>query len=119
MKRRRPALRRTAAAVFITVVLWAASSPVLPKEPTWGDVLSEARSGGYQIITTEELRERYLKAPEKLLLVDTRQEWEYGTGHIKGAVNFSLEPTWWARRQKADALERLLGPDKNRMIVFY
>jgi len=59
------------AAVFITVVLWSTNSPVLPKEPTWGDVLSEARSGGYQIITTEELRERYLKAPEKLLLVDT------------------------------------------------
>jgi predicted sulfurtransferase len=105
--------------LFITVVWWAASSPVFPKEPTWDDVLSEAHSGGYRAITTEELQELYLKAPEKLLLVDTRQEWEYGTGHIKGAVNFPMEPTWWARWQKADALERLLGPDKNRMIVFY
>jgi rhodanese-related sulfurtransferase len=92
---------------------------VFPKEPTWDDVLSEARSGGYRAVSTEELRELYLKAPEKLLLVDTRQEWEYGTGHIKGAVNFPMEPTWWARWQKADALERLLGPDKNRMVVFY
>jgi hypothetical protein len=68
MKRRRPALRGTAAAVFITVVLWAASSPVLPKEPTWGDVLSEARSGGYQIITTIHLTPRCIeKYPAALI----------------------------------------------------
>ena len=119
MQRRRPPFFGTAAVLFITVVLWATSNSVSAKEPTWDDVLSEARSGGYRVITTQELRELYLKAPEKLLLVDTRQEWEYGAGQIRGAVNFPMEPTWWARWQKAEALERFLGPDKNRMIVFY
>jgi rhodanese-related sulfurtransferase len=52
-------------------------------------------------------------------LVDTRQEWEYRTGHIKGALNFPMEPTWWARWRKAGDLRALLGPEKERGIVFY
>ncbi len=39
------------------------------------------------------LSERYQKDAKSLLLVDTRQEWEYRTGHLKGAVNFPMEPT--------------------------
>jgi rhodanese-related sulfurtransferase len=119
MKTRRPTLVGFSAALCAMAVLCAVSGPASAKEPTWDDVLVEARSGGYRIITTEELRDLYFKAPETLLLVDTRQEWEYGAGHIRGAVNFPMEPSWWARWQKADALERLLGPDKHRLIVFY
>jgi rhodanese-related sulfurtransferase len=51
--------------------------------------------------------------------LDTRQEWEYRTGHIKKAVNFPIEPTWLSRWRKKSALETFLGPDKNRLIVFY
>ena len=77
------------------------------------------KAGGYKIITTEELSERYQKDANSLLLVDTRQEWEYRTGHLKGAVNFPMEPTWWSRWRKASALETFLGPDKDRTIIFY
>jgi hypothetical protein len=52
-------------------------------------------------------------------MVDTRQEWEYRTGHIENAGNFSMEPTWWARWSKADELEEFLGPDRDRLLVFY
>jgi rhodanese-related sulfurtransferase len=52
-------------------------------------------------------------------MVDTRQEWEYRTGHIKGALNFPMEPTGWARWRKKGALSKFLGPDKNQLIVFY
>jgi rhodanese-related sulfurtransferase len=51
--------------------------------------------------------------------VDTRQEWEYRTGHIKGAVNFPMEPTWLSRWQKKGDLAALLGTDKGQPIVFY
>jgi rhodanese-related sulfurtransferase len=51
--------------------------------------------------------------------VDTRQEWEYRTGHIKNALNFPIEPTWLSRWRKKDALQTFLGLDKNRLIVFY
>lgn len=107
-------------AVLLTVgALWLTNRAVAPKEATWDDVLAEANAGGYQIITTEELSERYLKDAKSLLLVDTRQEWEYRTGHLKGAVNFPMEPTGWSRWRKASALEALLGPDKDRTIAFY
>ena len=107
-------------AVLITVgALWFTNRAVTPRQATWDDVLAEARNGGYKIITTEELYERYQKDAKSLLLVDTRQEWEYRTGHLLGAVNFPMEPTSWSRWSKASALERFLGPDKDRMVVFY
>lgn len=107
-------------AVLITVgALWLTNRAVTPGEATWDDVLAEAKNGGYRLITTAELSERYREDTKTVLLVDTRQEWEYRTGHIKGALNFPIEPTWWSRRSKASALESFLGPDKDRMVVFY
>jgi len=109
-----------AVAVLLTVgALWFTNRTVTPKQATWDDVLAEARNGGYRIITTEELAERYRMDPQSLLLVDTRQEWEFRTGHLEGAVNFSMEPTSWARWRKASALATFLGPDKERTVVFY
>ena len=99
--------------------LWHANRDVTPKTATWEDVLAEARQGGYRIIDTESLWGRYQKDPDALLLVDTRQEWEYRTGHINGALNFPMEPTWLSRWRNKGALEKFLGPDKNRFIVFY
>ena len=107
-------------AVLLTVgVLWLTNRAVTPKQATWDDVLAEAKAGGYKIITTEELSTRYQKDVGSLLLVDTRQEWEYRTGHLRGAVIFPMEPTAWSRWRKAQALEAFLGPDKNRTIIFY
>jgi hypothetical protein len=107
-------------AVLLTIgALWLTSRAVTPKQASWDDVLAEGKAGGYKIITTDELLEHYRKSPDSLLLVDTRQEWEYRTGHLDGAVNFPIEPTWWSRWRKAAALETVLGADKNRAIVFY
>ena len=107
------------AVVIMVGALWFTNRAVTPKEATWDDVLAEAKAGGYQIITTEELAERYQNDAKSLLLVDTRQEWEYRSGHIEGAVNFPMEPTSWSRWRKASALETFLGPDKDRAIIFY
>jgi hypothetical protein len=107
-------------AVVITIfALRYTNRVVIPKKATWNDVLSEAKQGDYRIIGTDELWQRYQADSGNLLLVDTRQEWEYRTGHIKGAVNFPMEPTRWSRWRKKGALEKFLGPDKNRFIVFY
>jgi predicted sulfurtransferase len=108
------------AAIFLTVgALWFTNRAVTPKQATWDDVLAEGKVGGYRIIPTEALSERYQKNARDLLLVDTRQEWEYRTGHLKGAVNFPIEPTGWSRWCKASALKTFLGPDKDRTVVFY
>ncbi|MBW1841752.1 MAG: rhodanese-like domain-containing protein [Deltaproteobacteria bacterium] len=99
--------------------LWYTNRAVTPKEATLADVLAEAENGGYRIISNKALWERYRSTPDKIFLVDTRQEWEYRTGHIKGALNFPMEPTGWSRWRKQKPLETFLGPDKSRFIVFY
>ena len=119
MKDLKKALFALVAVVITTGYLWQTNRVVTPNEATWNDVLTEARKGGYRIISTDELWERYEKGFDKLLIVDTRQEWEYRTGHIKGARNFPMEPTWLSRCRNKGALEKFLGPKKNRFIVFY
>ncbi len=99
--------------------LWFTNRAVTPKEATWEDVLGEARLGGYAIIRTDALWDRYQKEPGGILLIDTRQEWEFRTGHLKGALNFPMEPTAWSRWRKQKPLETFLGRDKTRFIVFY
>jgi predicted sulfurtransferase len=107
-------------AVFLTLgPLWYVNRPLISREPTWEEVQAEARQGGYRLISTAELAELYRQDPQKVLLVDTRQEWEYRTGHIQGAVNFSMEPTRWARWRAQEPLAQTLGPDRERPIVFY
>ncbi len=99
--------------------LWHTNREVTSKTATWQDVLAEAKNGIYRIINTDELWNRYRPNSEAILLVDTRQEWEYRTGHIKGALNFPIEPTWLSRWRNKGALKKFLGTDKNRFIVFY
>jgi predicted sulfurtransferase len=107
-------------AVIISAVgLWYNNRTVILKDATWDDVVVEAEAGGYRLISTEDLQKRYQKKPNTMLLVDTRQEWEYRSGHIKGALNFPMEPTWLSRWRKKAELEQLLGSDKDRFIVFY
>ncbi len=106
--------------IAVTIAaLWFTNGAVTPKKATWEDVVAEAETNGYNLISTDELWKRYNKTSENLLIVDTRQEWEYRTGHIKNAVNFPMEPTWWSRWQKKEELEALLGTDKDRSIIFY
>lgn len=119
MKAKRKVIFAIGTVAIILSSLLFTNHAVTPKEVTWKDTVAEAQKGGYQIITVDELWQRYTAGVNDLILVDTRQEWEYRTGHIKGSVNFSMEPTWLSRWRKKGALETLLGSDKNRFIVFY
>jgi 3-mercaptopyruvate sulfurtransferase SseA len=99
--------------------LWLTNRTVAPKEATWNDVVEESTRGNYRLISTDELAKLYQQEGTGLLLIDTRQDWEFRTGHISGAINFPMEPTKWARWRKAAELEKVLGPDKERALVFY
>jgi hypothetical protein len=90
-----------------------------PVNATMADAQKEAERGGYRLITTEELASRYQQEPHSFLLVDTRQDWEFMSGYIQGALNFPIEPTWWGRWRAEKPLAALLGPDKNRSVIFY
>ena len=110
----------TVLAVAITAaILWFDQRAPTPKAATLEDVKAEAGQGGYRLINTKNLWQHYQKKSPRMLLVDTRQAWEFRSGHIKGALNFPMEPTWLSRWRNRDALKKLLGPDNNRLIVFY
>ncbi|MDX2502248.1 MAG: rhodanese-like domain-containing protein [Deltaproteobacteria bacterium] len=107
-------------AVCLTIgYIWYGNRTVTPNKATVDDVRAEAARGGYRLISTADLWQKYEADPDGLLMVDTRQEWEYRSGHIKGAINFPMEPTWLSRWRKKGDLEAVLGPDRNRPIVFY
>ena len=107
-------------AISLTIgFIWYGNRSVTPQKADWDDVRAEAAKGGYQLISADKLWQQYKSNPESLFLVDTRQEWEYRSGHIQGAINFPMEPTWLSRWRKKGALETVLGPDKNRLVVFY
>jgi len=99
--------------------LWYARLPASTAIPSFEDIQREAIRDGYRLINTDELQKLYMSPHKEILLVDTRQEWEFRAGHIKGAVNFPMEPTWWARWRKKEALGQVLGTDKQRSVIFY
>jgi hypothetical protein len=119
MQRMGTAILAFLAAVMTLGAMWYVNRPVIAREPTWQEVQAQARDGGYHLINTAELAALIKQEGQKVLLVDTRQPWEYRTGHIKGAVNFSMEPTRWARWRAQGPLGGCLGPDRERPIVFY
>ena len=119
MENRRTTFLALAAVILTLGALWYIHRPVIPPETTLAEVEAEAARGGYRLITTEALAELYRQQPSKVLLVDTRQDWEYRSGHIKDAVNFPLEPSWWSRWRSQGRLAALLGPDRDRLVVFY
>ncbi|MBU3916210.1 rhodanese-like domain-containing protein [bacterium] len=104
--------------LITTGILWFVNRPVIVKKVTMADVIREAQSGNYKLIDLDTLWQRYSQFSEDALLVDTRQEWEYRSGHIKGSINFPIEPTWWARWYKKSELKEFLCPDKSQFIVF-
>jgi thiosulfate/3-mercaptopyruvate sulfurtransferase len=81
----------------------------------------EVGRGGYKVVTTEELK-GWIDQKKEMLIVDTMPfEDSYKKQHIPGAVNFALPvPEMNQMDEKTKAgLEKTLGPDKDRLIVFY
>ena len=81
----------------------------------------EASKGGYKVVGTEELK-KWIDAGQSMLIVDTMPlEDSYKKQHIPGAAQFEFpieDVTSLDEKTKA-AFEKLLGPDKNRRLVFY
>jgi thiosulfate/3-mercaptopyruvate sulfurtransferase len=80
----------------------------------------EVERGGYKVVTTQELK-NWIDQKKDMLIVDTMPADNFKKQHIPGAVNFELqrpELTQMSDKMRAD-FEKLLGPDKDRTIVFY
>ena len=70
-------------------------------------------------INTEELAKLYRQSSAKPLLVDVRQEWEYRTGYIKGAVNFPQEPDRGPAGGRPGHWRPCWGRTGTALLVFY
>jgi rhodanese-related sulfurtransferase len=82
---------------------------------------AEVQRGGYKIVATQDLKS-WIDQKKPMLIVDTMPyEDSYKKKHIPGAVQMLFPiPEMTALDDKTRAgLEKLLGPDKNRLIVFY
>ncbi len=106
-------------AVLLAAGWWRRRATSRPQEVEWPEVMAQAAARGYRLISTGEMAERYQQDPQSLLLVDTRVPAEYQAGHIRGAVNLPLTPTWWGRWRSRRLMGALLGANKKRLVVFY
>jgi rhodanese-related sulfurtransferase len=80
----------------------------------------EVERGGYKVVSTQELKS-WIDQKKDMLIVDTMPPDSFKKQHIPGAVNFEIqrpELTQMSDKMRED-FEKLLGPNKDRTIVFY
>ncbi len=106
-------------AAGVIASLWITSKMVTPRDADWDVVAALAESGGYHVIKTDELWQRVQADPAGTLLVDAREAWHHAAGHIAGSINFPMRSTGFSRKLRAEALAKVLGPDKDRFVAFY
>ncbi len=103
----------------VGIAAWGGNE--LETEKTAVHFAKEVMKGGYNIVSTEELK-GWLDQKKAMLIVDTMPyEDSYKKQHVPGAVQFEFpkeEVTSLDVKTKA-AFEKLLGPDKSRLIIFY
>jgi len=82
---------------------------------------AEVQRGGYKVVVTQDLKS-WIDQKKAMLIVDTMPfEDSYKKQHVPGAVQMLFpipEMTTIDDKTRTD-LEKLLGPDKDRLIVFY
>lgn len=89
-------------------------------------LVNEVKKGKYDVITTQGLK-KLIDSGKDILLVDTMPfEASYKKAHVPGAKQFLFPipdmETWDTKETNGKTqqdFEALLGPDKNKTIVFY
>ena len=89
-------------------------------------LVREVQRGGYDVVTTEELK-KWIDSGKDMVIVDTMPYKDsYKKQHVPGAVQFLFpipEMKQWDIKETGGKSEedfiKLLGVDKNRLIVIY
>jgi rhodanese-related sulfurtransferase len=106
----------------LTGHVWAAwGSKEMDTEKIAVNFAKEIARGGYKIVSTEELK-GWIDQKKGMVIVDTMPfEDSYKKQHIPGAVQmeFPIPEMTTLDDQKKAAFEKLLGPDKDKLIVIY
>jgi len=129
-------MKSTLTLVILVILIIGISSPVtagmnkfekeVEKEQAAVKLVREVMGGGYNVITTDELK-KMMDSGKDVLIIDTMPYKDsYKRNHVPGAKQFLFPipemKTWDAKetggKTKEDFLA-LLGPDKDRTIVIY
>ncbi|MCG8550508.1 MAG: rhodanese-like domain-containing protein [Desulfobacterales bacterium] len=89
-------------------------------------LVREVQRGGYGLVTTDELK-KWIDSGKDIVIVDTMPyEASYKKNHVPEAVQFLFpipDMDEWNTKETAGKTqtdyEKLLGPDKNKIIVIY
>jgi thiosulfate/3-mercaptopyruvate sulfurtransferase len=89
-------------------------------------LVREVQRGGYDVVTTEELK-KWIDSGKNMLIVDTMPfEASYKKEHVPGAVQFLFpipEMKQWDTKEtdgkSQEDFIKLMGDDKDRLIVIY
>ncbi|NOQ40878.1 MAG: rhodanese-like domain-containing protein [Desulfuromusa sp.] len=89
-------------------------------------LVREIQRGGYDVVTTDELK-RWQDEGKDMLIVDTMPfEDSYKKAHVPGAKQFLFpipDMNSWNKKETAGKTqfdyEKLLGPDKDKTIIIY
>ena len=94
---------------------WSKEIPVW-----WPAALTEAQKDGYVLTTPEAIQDLYDSGKE-FSVVDVRPDYEFNAGQLPGAKNFEIDlgDRLGLKPQKAEAFKKILGADKDRLIVLY
>ncbi|AMK09809.1 hypothetical protein AWY79_01150 [Pseudodesulfovibrio indicus] len=86
----------------------------------WASAQAEADRDGYLLLDDDGLR-KLVDEKADMVLLDARADYEFAAGHLPGAANleFDLGDDIELPQAKRQALQDLLGPDKDRMLVVY
>lgn len=110
-----------ASPVILVLVLGILTCAGSREEPSWlQQARDEAKNDGTELISAPELKALY-ESGKEFTIIDVRPEYEYRDGHLPQAkgLEFDLGDKLELKPEKQEALIRLLGPDKQRLIVFY
>lgn len=127
MKRFLPLAVLLASAVLLTGLFGGNKfEQEVEKEKMAAKLTREVQQGGYDLVTTEELK-GWMDAGRDMVVVDTMPyEASYKKGHIPGARQFLFPipdmPEWNTAEtdgKTRDDFAALLGPDKTRTVVIY
>jgi thiosulfate/3-mercaptopyruvate sulfurtransferase len=97
------------------------SGKELDTEKTALNLVRETQRGGYQIVPTTELK-AWIDQKKPMLIIDTMPyEASYKKHHLPGAVAYEFPIPEVKEMDAAGQAKfaKLLGPDKDRMLVFY
>jgi phage shock protein E len=107
--------------VLLTLVPGILTSADSREEPSWlQQARDESKKDGYELISAPELKALY-ESGKDVTIIDVRPEYEYLAGHLSKAnsLEFDLGDKLEMKPEKKSSLISLLGPDKQRLVVFY